>query len=128
MGRLALWRVSKRYGPDPGPSCSKYSQSNRRVAGWIGYSPENASLNPCDPDALPDVLPPDKRHFLAAKAVAVHDVEKQPIPSVQMWDRCEKPFDFRFGEVSKLLPELATDDVHFRVSVLRGTRSRRFYP
>lgn len=72
----------------------------------------NTSLDPRDPDALSDVLSPDKRHFLAAEPVAVHDVEKQPIPSVHTWDGGEKPFDFPFGEVGKVVRGLAPDDVH----------------
>lgn len=72
----------------------------------------DTTLDARDPDALPDVLSAEERHFLPAKPVAVHNFEKQPIPSVHRWNDSEEPFDLCFREVGKLMRGLTTDDVH----------------
>lgn len=72
----------------------------------------DTAFYPGDPDAFADMLASDEHHFLAAEPVAVHDVEKQPIPSVHRWNDSEEPFDLRLREVGKLVRSLAPDDVH----------------
>jgi len=58
------------------------------------------------------VLASDKRRLDSSETVAVDQVEKQPAPSVLIWNRSEKPLDFGFREVGRLMPGLTTDDVH----------------
>ncbi len=72
----------------------------------------DTALDSRDPNALTHVLSPDQRCFVTAKAVTVHDIEKQPVPSVHMGDDGEEAFDFRFREVGELVRRLANDDMH----------------
>jgi hypothetical protein len=71
-----------------------------------------ASLDARDPDAFPDMLSPDERCFLPAEPVAIHDIEKQTVPSVCMRDGSKKTLDLHLREVGKLVGDWTNDDVY----------------